>query len=57
MHPYVDEYIIYMRTYIARQRKQERERESERENDEEEKDVEVMVIIHHTDFEKCGSFA
>lgn len=68
MHPYVDEYIyhiiyIYMRTYIysriekARERGIERERERMSENDEEEKDVELMVIIHHTDFEKCGRFA
>lgn len=30
------------------------ERDRERERDE--KDVELMVIIHHTDFEKCGEF-
>lgn len=38
-------YISYMRT----QKKRERERD--------ERDVELMAIIHHTDFENCGSFA
>ena len=41
-------YISFIHAYIEEERG---------ESDADERDVELMAIIHHTDFENCGSFA